>query len=499
MTVGDAVPVRRAGNIALAVLGTAIVLVLLTGLLGPSAAQAKLPGGPGWLPPYALGLNPSPLLVTVLLMLAMLLSMAGLGWGMRCVARGWRPPVGRLTWAGAVATLAMIAVPPMGSTDVLFYAVYGRLTALGADPYRDTAQLLIDRGDPIGLATQGLRWTDTTSVYGPVATATQWLASVIGGSSVHATVFVLTAMCAAAYLITGMLLRRMVAGDPARQVRVALLWTINPVLLFVGVNSGHVDTLGVVFAVAALYAGGRRWWPVAGVLLGLACAVKLTFGLFVLAMVLVLFRKPRRLLIVLAGGAVVGVVGYLLVGLDAVSSTLQAGGRYSSAGPLRLLLYPLAAWLGADLGLRVIVILSWLLLVIIAVLLYRRLTATAPPGGDFVARAGLAAAALTVAWVLTAAYSLPWYDIAAWAPVALLITAGPAERLMSIRTPLLVCAYLPGAAVALPPDAQLLTDVVRNGIAPAVGMLLLIAVFWFCRPGVRQRADRAQPRSAANR
>ena len=45
-----------------------------------------------------------------------------------------------------------------------------------------------------------------------------------------------------------------------------------------------------VFVAGALLALSRRRWIIVGVLLGMACAVKITFGIAVLAVIVVLYR-----------------------------------------------------------------------------------------------------------------------------------------------------------------------------------------------------------------
>lgn len=476
-----------------ALIVTSVLLVLVIGALGPSVAQAELAGGLGWLPPYHLNVDPPAFLVTVVLMIAMAVGVAGLLLGLRAVDRGWQPPVRRITALGSVAAVLMILVPPMGSTDVLFYAAYGRLKATGGDPYVDTAQDLIDRGDPIGLATEGLRWTETTSVYGPLTTGLQTLASWLGGSSVHTTVFVFTLAGAVGYLITGVLLRRMAGDDQLRQARVALLWTANPVLLFIAVNSGHADSVGIPFAVAGLYAVSRKRFVLGGLLVAAACATKITFGLFVLALIIVLRRRPKQLAAVLISGAVLGAVSYAIVGPDAIHSTLLAGSKYASASPLRWPLYPLGALIGMEIGVRVIVIAGWLLLFVFAVLLYRLLPADAGgPGvlGQLVA----VATVLNVAWVLTSAYALPWYDVTAWATLTLLVGSRLVDRVQLIRTSALVVAYLPGAAYVMPPATELVTDIARTIVGPAVGLALMtVIVVSYLR---RRRADTPGPDAA---
>ncbi|HSA51155.1 MAG TPA: glycosyltransferase 87 family protein, partial [Yinghuangia sp.] len=292
---------RAYGVAALTCLGLGIGLLLATGLLGPSAAQPPVPGSPGRLPPYHLGADPSAAVVTGLLLGSALVGAAGLGLAMLALRRGWAPDPRRLTIVGTGAAVAAVLVPPMGSADHLVYAAYGRLAATGRNPYRDTAQDLADSGDPVGIAVEA-PWQDTPSVYGPVATAEQWFAAKVAGPAPHTAVLVLTLIGALAFVATGLLLQHAAAGRAERtggiaaanraRTRVAVLWLLNPLLLFVGVNAGHLDALAVALAVAALVAV-RRSVPLAGVLIGLACAAKITLGLYVLALVWGLRHRRR--------------------------------------------------------------------------------------------------------------------------------------------------------------------------------------------------------------
>ena len=79
-------------------------------------------------------------------------------------------------------------MPPVGSGDHLNYAAYGRMVVTGSDPYVTTARDL--PADPVTRAVQD--WRSTPTVYGPVATAQQAFASLIGGTSVRLTVFVMS-------------------------------------------------------------------------------------------------------------------------------------------------------------------------------------------------------------------------------------------------------------------------------------------------------------------
>ena len=181
-------------------------------------------------------------------------------------------------------------MPPFGSSDHLSYASYGRMVVTGHNPFATTPAALARLGDPVARAVQD--WRTSPSVYGSVATGLQALASLIGGTSVRLTVFVLSLLGAAAFAVTGLLLHRLTRGDTRRQQRAALMWTCNPLMLQVLVAGAHVDSQAIVFAVAAVavfchYAtqratsrppwAGRRRRPVP--LIGLGFAVKATMAL----------------------------------------------------------------------------------------------------------------------------------------------------------------------------------------------------------------------------
>lgn len=89
--------------------------------------------------------------------------------------------MGKLVGFGVGGVTAVTLVPPMGSGDVLMYAAYGRVAALGQNPYVTTPADISRLGfDPVTSAVE-LPWQGTTSVYGPVATWLQEAASRIAG------------------------------------------------------------------------------------------------------------------------------------------------------------------------------------------------------------------------------------------------------------------------------------------------------------------------------
>jgi hypothetical protein len=185
MTTG---PGPAAGRAGLAAMGASVALTFAVAVAGPSVMEPALPGRPGqapWafdahLPPYpAVGLAAAGLAVGAL----------GLMLALRAARGGWPVPARAILLAGLLAATALTLVPPFGSSDQLSYAAYGRLLVTGHNPYTTAPAQLAALGDPVARAVQD--WFTTPSVYGPLATGVQGLASLIGGTSARLTVFVL--------------------------------------------------------------------------------------------------------------------------------------------------------------------------------------------------------------------------------------------------------------------------------------------------------------------
>ncbi|HJY58646.1 MAG TPA: polyprenol phosphomannose-dependent alpha 1,6 mannosyltransferase MptB, partial [Streptosporangiaceae bacterium] len=275
----------RAPRAGLAAMAASVALTLAVAVGGPSVVEPVLPGRAGQ-PPWAFAAHPSPYLAVGLTAAALAAGALGLVLALRAVRGGWSVPARAVLLAGLLAAVALTLVPPFGSSDQLSYAAYGRMLVTGHNPYTTTPAQLAALGDPVARAVQD--WFTTPSVYGPLATGVQGLAALIGGVSARLTVFVLGLANLAAFAGTALLLHRMTRRDPARQLRAALLWAANPLLLQLLIAGAHVDAEAVVFAVAAVAVLFGPWsrdrGPVpsltraalAGVLVGLGFAVKVS-------------------------------------------------------------------------------------------------------------------------------------------------------------------------------------------------------------------------------
>ncbi len=451
---------RVAGLLAL----LSAALLIGTSALGPSAASPSL--GPATaLPPYALGVHPSSGVVTALLVVAYLAGGTAVALGLWAVRLGAVVPRSWMVVAGCVAALAVL-VPPLGSADHLSYAAYGRIAVQGGDPYVVPPVSWAGGLDPVTSAVED-PWTLTPSVYGPVATGVQALTSLVGGDSLRRTVWSWQLVALASWLAVGVLLRRR-GGS-----RGAWVWLLNPVLLGLLLVGAHVDLLAAALGLGALVLLPRR--PLlAGVLLGAAVAVKLTFLLFAPAILYALWRNRsggRPVLLGVVGAALVLVPSYVVAGSHAFDQLGQARRFVSLATPWRLLVDAYGA--------RGLVLLIWPLVAVGLVVLLARAVGRRPAGSDVTADAARAAVVLGAAYVLAAPYSLPWYDALAWAPLALAPTG--LDALLLVRLVVLALAYVPGRVAGMSPRVHDLTLGYRREVAPwlAIGLLLWLA--WSAR------------------
>ena len=130
---------------------------------------------------------------------------------MRCGAGGTVSPRYVLI-AGAVAAAVAGTTRPFGTSDFISYAAYGRELVTGHNPYLVAPETLARLGDPVARAVQD--WAGAPSVYGALATGVFGVASLIGGTSVRLTVFVLAVVNVSAFIGTGVLLDRMARYGP---------------------------------------------------------------------------------------------------------------------------------------------------------------------------------------------------------------------------------------------------------------------------------------------
>lgn len=473
------------------------LLVVSFGLLltvGLARESAALPGlGPsGWAPGTVLPLTLRSAPVSVMLATAYVLGAAAivLGWlHARILTWTWPMAVG----LGALALLTQ----PFGSADHTSYAAYGRLAALGANPYAVPPDAWTAGGgiDPV-IAGVEPPYEDVVSIYGPVATLVMRLVAELGGDNQRQVVWLWQVVVVLCWLAIRAVLLQL-SDEPGR---VDLLWTANPLVFGIGVLGAHVDILAAALCMLALIAasGDRRWVVLAGLAAGLAVGVKVTAGLIVAAVLIGWWVARRRELLwrtgLFAAGLLPSLGLYVLWWPDVLAQLRLARRHISLGSPWRLLLDSERLGPVDDERVRALIVAAAAVVCIVLALLLWRLTARTFPGTS----AGVAGRVLVVgslAYVLAAPYSLPWYDLLVWAGLAL--AARSAVDLVALwRATVLALAYVPGRVVAMSDPVEELTLYGRRSLAPyavliAWGLLLLLWLHsvWSARPGRSGRSD----------
>ena len=470
----------------------ATALTLLAGVLGPSAVTLTLGPRDSYLPPWYLpsGLvTPNEWFVSILIWTAIILGALGLWVGLRAMADGWKPKVKKFFALGTVLSLLTICVPPMTSADVLMYAAYGRLQAIGRSPYEITpAEVFRGQFDPV------LRWTerpwqDTPSVYGPITSWTQLLANKLGAENMHDIVFWLQVFSVVPFILACAGVIILAHGDPRRQGRAALLTIANPLLIWAVVAGAHNEALAVMFAVAGLLFMRKNPF-VAGLGIGLAGCAKVSIGLWGLAMLWAYRREPKKALLLCLGTAIPMGLAYVLWQPTAFFQALRNGG-YVSVGSWANPVYSFLALFMTDYHAKVVIgIISYIGFIVIAWMLSRVVPWTAAPGlakdadlkRDPLTIALRTALVLSVAWLITSMYTLSWYDLLAWMPLAV-FAASKLDQIMVIRGAALSLAYVPGRAIDMGPALDFTATRIRDTVSPIIQMTMLLAVvLWWRQP-----------------
>ncbi len=470
-------PVRILARLALAGIVISTALMIVVSFLGPSAAEPPMPNAHSG-PLFFIHARPGPQLVSSVLWLAVALGAAGVAGGLVAIRRGWRPRPQLLIAGALIGVILLMLLPPVGSTDLVDDAIYGRIAALGHSPYTMTPHQLRLTRDPVA-SFAPRKWRRIDSPYGPLVTFTQAAASKLGGDSASHTMFWLKAWNALAFLAVALALDRGLRSNAARRVRAHLLWTVNPLMLLAVMAGGHNDVLGVVFGLLAILGLRRldlKHGLLAGLLIGLAITIKAPFAIFGLGLAIAAFRSPRALAGLGLGVAAVVVPGYWLVGWQAVTSVLAESGSghtLSLAQPWQLVVDVSPHFPGGS-ATQVIALLAT---VVLAGLLLWRMPA-GPPGLPAV-RPVLA---LTLAWLVWSPLQRAWYDVLLFPLLALM----PATRLDWIvlgRAFVEAFSQLPGSVLsnkATPPGLLHGLHLLYFDLGPLALAGTAAALAWLC-------------------
>lgn len=511
---GSAELTRLLGGLAAAAIAVSILIIIVISAAGPNVSVPLMPrpaGGPPWW--HTLHLTAT--FVTVSLWAAMVLGCAGVIAGLVAVTRGARPPVRAVIAAAFLAVAVVTVLPPAGSTDAISYAASGRMAVIGHSPYVMTPLQLRRSGDPIGrqipFSEIPSTWTTAVSVYGPAATGAEWAAAELGGSSLARITFWLKLEEALAFGAVILALDRMLRADPAQRLRAHLLVSVNPLLLFLIVASGHIDGLAALFGllgVAALRAGneqsagpspgparkpspgpgrapgpgqiGLRDAALSGLLIGVATGIKVEYALFGLAVAWACRRSVKPLAAAAAGFVLAVLPAYLAAGTPAIKVLITRSPGITWDTMYQLFWRPVLGYTQFSVTsvpphLELVAYLLFAAVAVLAVLRFPDPVPSLP--------AVTPALALSLAWLFVTAFQRPWYDVMALSLLAL-YSASRLDWVVLIR--LLAGATVYVQAVQSPAEPHWLGDIAQfDGawLTPGVRLLATVALVWLCLSG----------------
>jgi hypothetical protein len=373
----------------------------------------------------------------------------------------------------------------------------------------ETPLELKDSGDPVGRWIPPT-WDTSVSVYGPVATAEEWAAAELGGTSMARITFWLKLWNSMAFGLVVLLLDRALRSDPARRLRGHLLWTANPLLWWEIVASGHIDGLAAAFGLLGILLlrtapdrvdeqadpapPGRPAWTrfvLAGLFIGVAAAIKIPYAAFGIGVIWAALggrvrlgrpwpRSVAALAAAAAGFLVVLAPVYAVAGRPAISVLISRGPGTTWDTMYQIFYRPLGyTEFGAFLVPPHLTAIAAVAFFAVAILAFLRF-----PDGTPQLPALSPALAISLAWLLVWSYQRPWYDVMAICLLALY----PASRLDWLvlgRLILTAPVYLPGVPGPIPAWVNDAINVVGEVVAPwarliaALGFIALCLFGWW--------------------
>ncbi len=472
---------------AAACITVSLLVMIAISVAGPSIVVPAMPHAPGGAPPWWVSLDLSSPWVLFTAWGAAAVGAIGVGVGLLAISRGARFGIKPLLAASFIAIAVLAFLPPAGSTDTQSYAIDGNMVVLQHSPYVFTPATMVSLGDTLAVGSPPT-WANQVSDYGPIATAEEWLAAELGGHSMALITFWLKLLVALAFTAVVLLLDRLLRDKPAMRLRAHLLWSVNPLLLWEIVATGHIDGLAIAFGLAGLAAlrftaDGVKPTLVrcaaAGTLLAAAACTKSPFVLFLIAALWTVRRSPARIGCLLGGFLWLTVTSYGIAGMPAVKVLSQRGQQVTWDNLYQLFYRPfgLGGGFGSDLVPGWVFPLALGLFIGVALLAFFRLPDRVP---------GLPAVspalALSLAWIFFWPFQRPWYDVMIIALLAL-YPSSSLDVVVLVRLCFGAITYMEAAHVWPSVWFQHMQFFEGDWITSTVRLLAAAALIWMCVTG----------------
>src|SRR5258708_34760308 len=226
----------------------------------------------------------------------------------------------------------------------------------------------------------------------------------IGGSHAATTIWVLMILNGLVFIGIGWLLLK-TSDDPTRA---RLFWAANPVLIQQLVSGGHLDTFVAAAAICSIQVARRvsdKWGDaLIGVVIGLACGVKITAALIGIGLAWPLLRRHEWNRTARIAGVAVAAIAleYSFYGLTWLAPLVSASKLVTLPSPWWFV-HILGQAFHADATTATLISVLWPISVIaVAIPVYRRISSDQP-------REGVAPFALPFAWIVVSPWGFAWY------------------------------------------------------------------------------------------
>jgi hypothetical protein len=398
-------------RVAIAVSGAGLLLGAIVGATAPNTATLpiRLPLSQ-FLQHFLPSLHSHPVVAMTLVYAGDILACLGLAGMLWAHSQGWRPDPRKLLAVSACVVAVLVSLTPVGSSDTASYAAFGRIAALGGNPYVTSPAHALHPSHY--LAVVGTVWRNQVSVYGPIATWVQRFAASIGGANVATTIWVLMILNGAVFIGVGWLLLK-TSDDP---IRATLFWVANPVLIQQLVSGGHLDTFVAAACICAIQVARRVsgiWGDVlVGVLIGLACGVKANAVLVAVGLAWPLLRRREwmRTAVITVVSLVTVAVLYSFYGVSSIKPLIASSNRVILPSPWRAFqaILDIPALHISPGTVSLLITLLWpIAMIVVAWFIYQRISSDQP-------QEVVAPFALSFAWILVFPWVFPWYAALAW-------------------------------------------------------------------------------------
>src|SRR5258708_22974324 len=174
-------------RVAVTLSGCGLLLGALVGAMAPNTVTLpiKLPLTQ-FLQHFLPSLRYDNVLTFILLYAGDILACLGLAGMLWAHSQGLRPDPRKLLLVSAGVVAVLVSLTPVGSSDTASYAAFGRISALGGNPYTDSPFSFLQHSSYLPIV--GHIWQPQPSNYGPISTRVQPFAATIGGADPPTTI-----------------------------------------------------------------------------------------------------------------------------------------------------------------------------------------------------------------------------------------------------------------------------------------------------------------------